>query len=312
VRRFARSCFWLLALLGVALARGPVAASVAGSRLIPGPDLRAADDRDRKDDRSRNRAPSVSAGPDQTIVLPASATLAGSVTDECLSRGDGRDDDRREGDRGDHDAPHLSVQWTRVSGPGSVTFASRTSPKTSASFSAAGTYTLRLTANDGALSASDDVTIIVKPAVPINKAPVVNAGVDQTITLPAGAALKGTVSDDGLPAGAKVTTTWSKVSGPGTVTFASASSLTTTVTFSVAGTYCLKLTANDTKLSASSDVTITVKAGAINKAPGVNAGADQTITLPATAALKGTVTDDGLPLGATWQPRGARPADPGR
>ena len=192
-----------------------------------------------------------------------------------------------------------------------MTFASRTSPKTSASFSAAGTYILRLTANDGALSASDDVTITVKPAVPVNKAPMVNAGADQTITLPASAALKGTVTDDGLPAGATVTSKWSKVSGPGTVTFANASSLTTTATFSVAGTYCLKLTASDTKLSASSDVTITVKAGAINKAPVVNAGADQTITLPAAAALKGTVTDDGLPAGATVTSTWSKVSGPG-
>src|SRR5258707_7053801 len=52
-----------------------------------------------------------------------------------------------------------------------------------------------------------------------------------------------------LPAGAKVTTTWSKASGPGTVTFANASSLTTTAAFGAAGTYCLRLTASDSKRS---------------------------------------------------------------
>ena len=49
---------------------------------------------------------------------------------------------------------------------------------------------------------------------PTNIAPVVDAGPDQTITLPATAALDGTVSDDGLPAGT-LTTTWTQVSGPG-------------------------------------------------------------------------------------------------
>jgi fibronectin type 3 domain-containing protein len=56
-----------------------------------------------------------------------------------------------------------------------------------------------------------------------NTAPVANAGADQTITLPSGATLAGTVSDDGLPTPPGTTTaTWSKVSGPGTVTFGNA------------------------------------------------------------------------------------------
>ena len=71
-----------------------------------------------------------------------------------------------------------------------------------------------------------------------NQAPTVNAGSDQTITLPASASLNGTASDDGKPnpPGA-LTTTWSKVSGPGTVTFGNANALSTTASFSAAGTH---------------------------------------------------------------------------
>jgi len=98
-----------------------------------------------------------------------------------------------------------------------VTFVNPNALATAATFSAAGSYVLRLTASDSALSATDDITITVSPA---NQAPVVNAGADQTITLPAVANLAGTVTDDGLPnPPATVTKTWSKVSGPGTVTF---------------------------------------------------------------------------------------------
>ena len=51
----------------------------------------------------------------------------------------------------------------------------------------------------------------------VNQAPTVNAGGDQTITLPSAASLSGSASDDGLPSPpAAFTTTWSKVSGPGT------------------------------------------------------------------------------------------------
>src|SRR5262249_34532516 len=56
------------------------------------------------------------------------------------------------------------------------------------------------------------------PTAPVNAAPVVSAGSNQTITLPAAATLSGSVKDDGLPMGATVTSTWSKTSGPGTVT----------------------------------------------------------------------------------------------
>ena len=57
------------------------------------------------------------------------------------------------------------------------------------------------------------------------------------------------VSDDGLPGGAG-TVVWSKVSGPGGVTFGDPSQLTTTAIFDAAGTYVLRLTASDGSPSA--------------------------------------------------------------
>ncbi len=56
-----------------------------------------------------------------------------------------------------------------------------------------------------------------------------------------------------------MTITWTKVSGPGTVTFANPNVASTTATFWAAGTYVLKLTGNDSLLSTSSTVTVTVK-----------------------------------------------------
>ncbi len=105
-----------------------------------------------------------------------------------------------------------------------------------------------------------DVALLVSNAgPPTNHAPTVHAGADQTIQLPAAATLNGTVTDDGLPAppGA-VTITWSKVSGPGDVTFGDASAAATTARFTTFGTYVLRLTAYDGELSASDDVTVTV------------------------------------------------------
>jgi hypothetical protein len=90
-----------------------------------------------------------------------------------------------------------------------------------------------------------------------NVAPVVDAGSSPTVTFPGLATLAGTVADDGKPG--PVSTTWSKVSGPGTVAFADATALSTTASFSAAGKYTLRLTATDGALSASDTVTVTVK-----------------------------------------------------
>ncbi|MEX2137781.1 MAG: DNRLRE domain-containing protein [Pirellulales bacterium] len=227
---------------------------------------------------SGNQAPVVNAGGDQSVTLSAGATLDGTVSDDGLPNPPGS----------------VTTTWSKFSGPGVVTFANASAIDTSASFSAGGTYVLRLSANDGALNGSDDIQIVV--TAPVNQAPVVNAGTDQSVTLSAGATLDGTVSDDGLPnpPGA-VTTTWSLVSGPGVVTFADASAVDTTASFSDAGTYLLRLTANDGELVASDDVEILVTAPPVNQAPVVDAGADQSVAISTGASLDGTVSDDGLP-----------------
>jgi mannose/cellobiose epimerase-like protein (N-acyl-D-glucosamine 2-epimerase family) len=91
-----------------------------------------------------------------------------------------------------------------------------------------------------------------------NTAPVVNAGADRTVTLPSTLTIAGTVTDDGLPTPPALTSAWSKTSGPGTATFSPANAATTTITFSAAGTYVLRLTASDGALSAYDEVQVTV------------------------------------------------------
>jgi RHS repeat-associated protein len=134
------------------------------------------------------------------------------------------------------------------------------SQATTASFSVSGTYVLRLMSSDSHLSSTDEVTIVVREVNPANQPPIVNAGSDQTITLPLIATLNGTVSDDGVPSGSPLTASWTKVSGPGTVIFGSASAAGTTVILSEAGSYVLRLTGNDSEVSSSDEVVITVNA----------------------------------------------------
>lgn len=95
-------------------------------------------------------------------------------------------------------------------------------------------------------------------SAPSNQAPAVDAGPNATTTLYDGIVLSGTASDDGQPGGSSLTTTWTKDSGPGNVTFSNTAALSTSASFDQPGTYVLKLTASDSALSSSDTVTITV------------------------------------------------------
>jgi hypothetical protein len=106
-----------------------------------------------------------------------------------------------------------------------------------------------------------------------NQPPVVDAGPDLEVTLPAAASLDGTVTDDGLPVppGA-ITTTWSQVSGPGTVTFADPNAVDTTASFSATGAYTLRLSADDGGLVTNDTVTVTVSSSGSGSASASGGG----------------------------------------
>jgi hypothetical protein len=113
------------------------------------------------------------------------------------------------------------------------------------------TYTITVSGPGGTTSAQTN--IIVNPAPPV-----VSAGANQTITLPAMATLNGQASDPNSSGNLQLL--WAESSGPGAVAFSDPTSATTTAGFSAAGTYVLQLTATDTvdHLSGSATVTITV------------------------------------------------------
>jgi hypothetical protein len=100
-----------------------------------------------------------------------------------------------------------------------------------------------------------------------NAAPTANAGPNKKIMLCTAplinsVALAGTISDDGQPnPPATCTAAWSKLSGPpAAVTFANAAAASTTATFTSAGTYVLQLTASDSVLIGTSNVTVIILA----------------------------------------------------
>lgn len=93
-----------------------------------------------------NRPPLVNAGADQQVNVGGALLLDGTVDDDGRVFG----------------VPQLS--WSQLSGPGSATIDSPNSARTLAHFDQAGSYLLRLTANDGEYSVSDEVS--VEAAIP--------------------------------------------------------------------------------------------------------------------------------------------------
>jgi hypothetical protein len=94
---------------------------------------------------SGNTAPTVNAGPDKTLASPSTTTLTGTATDDGNPVPPGQ----------------LTMTWSLVSGPAAVIFSAPHALTTNATFSAAGTYTIRLSASDGEATSSDDVIVIV-------------------------------------------------------------------------------------------------------------------------------------------------------
>lgn len=88
--------------------------------------------------------------PDQTILLPSSAQLSGSVIDDGFPNSSGG----------------LTILWSKVSGAGDVTFSDAGTLNSTASFSEVGNYILRLSASDGDLLSEDEVSTYGLPVLP--------------------------------------------------------------------------------------------------------------------------------------------------
>ena len=90
-----------------------------------------------------------------------------------------------------------------------------------------------------------------------NFPPVVVAGIDRDVMVGGKTYLSGSVKDEGKPKPAVIS--WSKESGPGTVTFADARAPVTTATFSAPGDYVLKLTGDDGEIKTSETLSVKVQ-----------------------------------------------------
>lgn len=148
------------------------------------------------------------------------------------------------------------LQW-------SVAFAGRTQTTTAKVLDPL--YELELNSEKKAIAGLDvgaavkNVCVNRPPAVEIVN-PFGGPAASTNLTTKAGVELpiNGHVEDDGLPRGSKLTSAWTKVSGPGTVEFSDAASGVTRARFSAPGAYVIELSATDGEKTSALKINVNV------------------------------------------------------
>ncbi len=226
-----------------------------------------------------NIPPTAIAGADQNITLPTNTV---SLT----------------GTGNDPDGTITTYLWTKVAGPATGTITTANNAATTVTRLIAGIYKfeLKVTDNNGATGRDTMQVIVFAP----NIAPLANAGLNQSITLPTNTAnLSGSGTDVD---GTVVIYKWTKVAGPATGTITNSNIPVTNVTGLTAGIYLFELRITDNNGATGKD-TMQVIVNPENIPPVANAGADQSIALPANRiTLTGSGTDaDGTIAAYTWK-----------
>lgn len=148
-----------------------------------------------------NLPPIANAGPDQSLVIPSTATTINSVLNGSAST--------------DPEGKPLTYGWIKLSGPAAGTVVTTNAAITPVTGLIVGTYIFQIRVVDSLqLFSTDNVTIVItKAAPPVNVPPIAKAGADQTIKLPINTInLDGSTSID--PDGNIASYKWDKISGP--------------------------------------------------------------------------------------------------
>jgi hypothetical protein len=234
----------------------------------------------------QNVLPVANAGNSITITLPTNtATLDGTNSSDA-------------------DGTITKYSWTMVSGPNTPAATGATTATLSLSGLVAGQYIYQLTVTDndgGSASAQVKITVVASP----NKAPVANAGSDQTITAPASTVnLDGSASYD--PDGTITSYSWVLKTGTGSITISNGNTSNPSVAGLTPGTYSFQLTVTDNSGATSTDlttITVNAKPATPNQAPVANAGNNLTITAPAASVVlngSSSFDPDGTITKYTW------------
>ncbi len=192
--------------------------------------------------------PVANAGADRDLEMPANpaTTLATTLAGSGSSPG----------------GSTVAYSWSQIAGPFVATLSGRTSATASLDDLVQGTYRFRLTVTDNnGLTGYDDVAVNVDRAP---KAPVANAGSDQSVVLPGSSAtLVGSSSSSPNNLTDPINFhLWTQLSGPSQAVRSGETTTRLTVSGLVEGKYVFRLRAfTVSKLVGADDVSITVSAG---------------------------------------------------
>jgi len=226
-----------------------------------------------------NDPPSCNAGPDLEATIGETISLDGTATT-------------------DPDGDPLLYQWLIVERPEGSTATLTDITLSVATFipDVAGTYSIRIRADDGSESCTDFMTLVVTGNTP----PTCDAGGDlastlgETVTLDA----SGTLDADGDA----LTYQWRIIERPegSTATIDAVTLKVTTFSPDLGGSYRIRVTADDGTETCQDEMTLTVEG---NSAPVCDAGPDAAIELGETATLdaSGTTDPDGDALTYQWR-----------
>jgi PKD repeat protein len=212
-----------------------------------------------------NVAPTVNAGPSQTISEGATATFQGSSTDPGSAN------------------ETYTYAWD-FNYDGQTFISQATGANVQHQFSQVGTFTVALQVTDS----NGGVSIGTTTVTVTNVAPTVNAGPSQTISEGATANFKGSSNDPGS-ANETYAYAWD-FNYDGQTFISQATGANVQHQFAQVGTFTVALQVTDSNGGVSiGTTTVTVT----NVAPSVNAGLAQTISEGATATFQGSSTDPG-------------------
>ncbi len=223
-----------------------------------------------------NQPPVADAGPDQDVFVGSVVALDGTGSS-------------------DPDLDPLTYAWQLITVPSGSAAALSDATAANPTFvpDRNGDYVAELVVNDGvADSAPDSVTLST-----INRAPVADAGPDQSVTLGASVTLDGTASAD--PDNDFLTFAWTLTARPAgsAAILANATSSAPSFTADALGFYTLELVVSDGTLASPVDRMVVTAVSAANTPPVLDPVGNQTVALGAALSLTLTASDaDSNPL----------------